>query len=53
MSAHTLARKRHVSITLDVECYEDLNIEDIDWQELLDLQGDETVEVSLRECAPL
>jgi len=53
MSAHTLTRKRHVSITLDVECYEDLPLEELDWSELLDLQGDETVEVSLRECAPL
>ena len=44
-----LAQKRLVRITLDVECYDDLNLEDINWQELLDLEGDETVDATIKD----
>ena len=40
-----LAQKRHVRITLDIECYDDLDIETIDWKELLELEGSEDVHV--------
>ena len=39
----------HSTVTLDIECYEDLDVENQDWRELLDLQGDESVEVSVRD----
>ena len=53
MYAHMLAQKRRVSVTLDVECYDDEYlqdvIEDLDWKELLDLEGDEKVDISIKE----
>ena len=45
------ARKRIVSVTLDIECYDDLELEDMDWREILDLQGDENVHVDIKELA--
>ena len=42
MLMHT---KRHVRITLDVECYSDFHPEDLDWNDILDLEGDEHVDV--------
>jgi len=50
---YSQARKRIVSVTLDIECYEDLELEDMDWREILDLQGDERVDVSIKELAEL
>lgn len=52
--AHTemttmIAQKRLVRITLDVECYDDLNLEELDWQDLLELEGDETVDVTIKD----
>ena len=47
------ARKRIVSVTLDIECYDDLDVEDLDWREMLDLQGDEKVHVSIKEMADI
>jgi hypothetical protein len=38
-----IAQKRHVSVTLDIECYDDLDIENMDWKELLELEGDEKI----------
>jgi hypothetical protein len=46
---YTQAQKRLVRITLDVECYEDLNLEALDWAQLLDLEGNESVDVTIRE----
>ena len=45
MYAH--ARKRIVSVTLDIECYEDLDLQSYDWNEVLGLEGDENVQVSM------
>ena len=42
-----LAQKRLVRVTLDIECYDDLNVEDMDWKDILDLQGDEDVHASV------
>ena len=48
-----LAQKRKVSVTLDVECYDDLYLQDVladlDWKELLDLEGDERVNITIKE----
>jgi len=45
--------KRTVSVTLDIECYDDLDLKDLDWREILDLQGDENVDVSIKELADI
>ncbi len=43
------ATKRTVRITLDVECYDDLELESYDWNEVLGLEGDENVQVTMEE----
>tara|TARA_B100000900_G_C20431271_1_gene655099 strand:- start:154 stop:306 length:153 start_codon:yes stop_codon:yes gene_type:complete len=48
-----LAQKRSVRVTLDIECYDDLQLEDLDWNDILDLQGDEFVDVRIRELADI
>ena len=45
--------KHTVRVTLDVECYDDLYLEDIDWKDLLDLEGDENVHVSIKQTADI
>ena len=47
------AHKRIVSVTLDIECYEDLDLKTLDWREILDLQGDENADVSIKETADI
>ena len=47
------AQKRIVSVTLDIECYEDLDIKNIKWNEVLGLEGDENVNISIKETADL
>ena len=47
------AQKRLVSVTLDIECYDDLDLEDLDWREMLDLQGNENVHVTIKELADI
>ena len=49
MYAHMLAQKRKVSVTLDVECYDDLDLESFDWNDILSLEGDENVNITIRE----
>jgi hypothetical protein len=44
-----IAHKRLVRVTLDVECYDDLDLEDINWRGVLELEGDEDVDVSIKE----
>jgi hypothetical protein len=48
----TIAQKRLVQVTLDIECYDDLDVENMDWKELLELEGDESVHSSIREFDP-
>ena len=43
------AHKRIISVTLDIECYDDLNLEYINWNDILGLEGDENVDISIRE----
>jgi hypothetical protein len=45
-----IAQKRRVRITLDLECYDDLDVESLDWKDLLDLEGDENVYVSIKDA---
>jgi hypothetical protein len=44
-----IAHKHLVRVTLDVECYDDLDLEDINWRRVLELEGDEDVDVSIKE----
>jgi hypothetical protein len=44
-----ITQKRLVRITLDIMCYDDLDIENIDFKELLELEGDEEVYTSIKD----
>ena len=44
-----ITHKRLVRVTLDIDAYDDLDIENLDWKQLLDLEGDEDVDVSIKE----
>jgi hypothetical protein len=48
-----IAQKRLVRVTLDIMCYDDLDVENINWKELLELEGDEDVYTSTKEFEPL
>ena len=41
--------KRTVRVTLDIECYDDLDLESFDWNDILSLEGDESVHVTTKE----
>jgi len=41
--------KRLVTITLNVMCYDDLDLRSLNWRDLLDLQGDEEVNSNIKE----
>ena len=41
--------KRTVRVTLDIECYDDLELESFDWNDILSLEGDENVYVTTEE----
>ena len=45
-AAHT---KRMVQVTLDLMCYDDLELEDLNWRDLLRLESDEDVHASIKE----
>jgi hypothetical protein len=47
-----IAQKRLVRVTLDITCYDDLDVENIDWKDLLDLEGDEDVYATTKEIEP-
>jgi hypothetical protein len=47
-----LAQKRLVRVTLDIMCYDDLDVYDMDWKDLLQLEGDEDVHTSIKELDP-
>ena len=50
MLTHT---KRTIRVTLDVECYDDLDIESYDWNDVLGLEGDECVSATVEEIEPV
>jgi len=47
-----IAQKRKVRVTLDLECYDDLELQDLDWKEILGLEGDEEVHYSIEDLDP-
>lgn len=48
-----IAQKRFLRVTLDVMCYDDLDLEHIDWKELLELEGDEDVHVTIKDVGDI
>jgi hypothetical protein len=44
-----ITHKRLVRVTLDIDCYDDLDLEDINWRRVLELEGDEDVDVSIKD----
>ena len=47
-----LMQKRSITVTLDIDCYDDLDVNDIDWKDLLELEGDEDVHATIKEFDP-
>ena len=41
--------KRLVRVTLDIMCYDDLDLEDINWRRVLELEPNEDIDVSIKE----
>ena len=48
-----LAQKRLFTVTLDIMCYEDLELDDINWREVLDLEPGEDIDCSIKEFEPM
>ena len=46
------AQKRLVRVTLDLMCYDDLDLDDMNWRELLELEPNEDLHVSIKEYDP-
>ena len=51
IQGHMYTQKRIVSVTLDIECYEDLDLKSINWSEVLGLEGDENIDISIKDTA--
>ena len=47
-----IAQKRLVRVTLDITCYDDLDLENMDWKDILELEGDEEVYATVKEIDP-
>lgn len=47
-----LAQKQRVQITLNIECYDDLDVRNMNWRDLLQLEGDENVHVKVNALDP-
>jgi len=47
-----LAQKRIIQVTLDIMCYDDLDLDNINWRELLQLEGDEDIHCRVKEFDP-
>lgn len=46
-----IAQKHKVRITLDIECYDDLNLANLNWEDILKLEGDETVSTDIKDIS--
>jgi len=44
-----LAQKRLVTVTLDIMCYDDLDLDNVNWHELLELEPNEDVNCRIQE----
>ena len=50
---HTLTQKRLVRVTLDIMCYDDLDLKSVDWDDTLGLEGDECVDVDIKDLSEI
>ena len=41
--------KRQVRVTLDIECYDDLDLDDINWNDVLGLESNESVNIIIHD----
>lgn len=41
-----ITQKQRIRVTLDIECYDDLDLQSYDWNEVLGLEGDENVNIT-------
>ena len=41
-----IKQKQRIRVTLDIECYDDLDLQSYDWKEVLGLEGDENVDTT-------
>ena len=48
-----IAQKRLVRVKLDILCYDDLDLEDINWREVLKLEGGEEVDCSIKDYSDM
>jgi hypothetical protein len=48
----SVTQKRLVHVSLDIECYDDLDLESLDWHELLELEPGESVHSKVKEFDP-
>jgi hypothetical protein len=48
-----IAQKRLVQVTLDIECYDDLDLHNINWREVLDLEGGEEISVKIKDYSDI
>jgi len=44
-----LAQKRLVTVTLDIMCYDDLDLDHLDWRDILQLEPNEDVHCRIQE----
>jgi hypothetical protein len=51
--SNTYTQKRLIRVTLDLICYDDLDVEDLNWRELLQLEDDEDVNVSIKDYSDI
>lgn len=49
----TIAQRRRVRVILDIECYDDLDLENMNWKDLLDLEGNEDVHCTIKDYSDL
>ncbi len=46
---HTLMHRRCYTVTLDIECWDDLKVDSIDWAKAINLFPDEYIHSSVQE----
>ncbi len=49
----TSYQKKLITITLDLEVYDDFNYDDIDFSSLLELEGDESLEITITDYSDI
>ena len=49
----SFAHKKLITITLNLEVYDDFNYNEIDFSDLLELEGDESVDISITDYSDI